>query len=134
MITKAMVDPESFPKAAERSWDLLCRISGNARGLLRNQRYEVLLINNMEMDNGTGQTFIETQSRWRKKKTVWQTQFAERPLWVQVETFWSMPTGRRLYISQSEKIEGRRRVLFRMTVHNRPLFVWAEEIESQRKP
>jgi hypothetical protein len=131
LTAKAFTDPESFSKAAERTWNLLTTIIRSARRSWQSQHYEVLLKNNMEMHEGNEPVRIETQSRWLKRKRVWRTQFDGRRLWVQVEEFWQLPRGRRLYICQTEKIDGRRRVLFKITSQNRPLFIWAERVISR---
>ncbi|MFZ0735657.1 MAG: hypothetical protein WA002_15495 [Candidatus Acidiferrales bacterium] len=128
MVTKAILNPESFPKAVERTLNIFQRVSRAITRFWHSSRYEILLKNNMELHEIVPtQSLIETQSRILKRKTIWQVQFDERPLWMQIEAFWSMPAGRRLYICQTVRIEGRRRVLFGMTVHNRPLLLWAEK-------
>jgi hypothetical protein len=103
-----VVDPESILQVAERAWDLLLRITRSARVTLQSMRYEVLTKNMMDMDGRA----IETQSRIRKRKTVWQVEFNGSPLWMQVESFWSMPVGSPLYICRRATIQGRRGFFF----------------------
>ena len=79
------------------------------------------------------QMLIKTQSRVLKRQSFWRIRFDETSRWMQQETFWSMPAGKRLYIFQTEKIAGRRHVLFGLPVHNRPLMVHAEEVDHERR-
>jgi hypothetical protein len=115
-------------KTVEQAWNLLLRITQAIHGMWTRQHYEILSKNWMEMDGKS----IETQSRLRKNRTVWQVQFEGRPLWVQVQAFWSLPAGTPLYVCRTARIGGRqKRVLFRTSTGTRELWIWAEKLAPE---
>lgn len=115
-------------KTAEQAWNLLLRVTQANHGIWARQHYEIFSRNWMEMDAKS----IETQSRLRKNKTVWRVQFEGRPLWVQIQTFWSLPAGTPLYVCRTVKNGGRqKRVLFRTNTGARELWIWAETLAPQ---
>jgi len=118
-------------KTVEQAWNLLLRVTQAIHGMWTRQRYEILSKNWMEMDGKS----IETQSRLRKTKTVWQVQFEGTPLWVQEEAFWSLPAGTPLYVCRTAKIRGRqKRVLFRASTGALDLWIWAEKLAPEGAP
>lgn len=120
------VDLQGIIQVAEWILALPARLARPARAMLRSQRYELLSQNMMEMD-GRG---IETQSRMRKRKTVWQVDLQPPPPWGQMQGFWSMPAGTRLYIRRRARIDGRRRVLFGTAAVGGNFRFWAEKAQS----
>lgn len=123
-------DPESYTKAAERGLNVVERISRYLLELWKSQRYELLAINGMDLNgssNYAGSWLIETQSRLAKRRTRWKIQLDGPRRWPQVQEFWQMPCGRRLYILQKAKISGRRRLLFGTICDGAQLRMWAEE-------
>jgi hypothetical protein len=73
---------------------------------------------------------IETQSRFKKTKTLWRVDKAEgSPLFQQILAFWSLPVGTPLYVCRTARIKGKqKRILFRAKTGERDFLFWAEKI------
>jgi len=81
-----------------------------------------------EGERSEPQRAAATQSRVRKRKSVWQIEFDGTPLWLQQKSSWSLPVGTPLYIRRKAKIGNRQRVLFQAKSPIRPLMVWGERV------
>jgi hypothetical protein len=127
-MTDFLGDIKGILQAGERIILLVPRVAGSIRTLLRSQRYEHLSENMMEMDARGKKESIESQSRLLKRPSLWRLQFVDSPRWAQIEEFWSMPAGTRLYIEQRATINGRRRTLFGLVANGSPLRFWAEKV------